>query len=273
MWLAASGWPNYYLTCPFPVNVLLGILEEFERRVGLCAAMGELVPLLRDAGGEIGFDYVALTLCDNLRQSAPRFVHFDNYPSAYAEVFVGQALYRFDPILQLAQRRVGGFGWKQIGDLQRLKNGQADILDRAAREGLRDGYTVPANVPGEPCGTVSFGARSLFDLTTERRWFVDCIGRIAFEASRRIRGLSAPPSPVPHLNNREVQCLRRLMLGDSDKEVARALGISPETVRQYVKRARTNYRARTRTQLIAMALRDSQILFEGGTFPEPDEES
>jgi LuxR family quorum-sensing system transcriptional regulator CciR len=240
----------------------LDLLEEFAKRTDACTTLGELVPLLGDACREIGFDYFALTFCDNLRQTAPRFAHLDNYPPVYAEVFVGQRLWCFDPILHAAQRRIGGFEWKNVGDILALRSGQAELLARAAGEGLRDGYTIPANVPGEPCGAVSFAASREHRLTDERRMSADWIARTAFEASRRLRGLSAGPSRVPHLNNREVQCLRRLACGESDKEVARALGISPETVRQYVKMARSSYAARTRAELVALALRDGQIAFE-----------
>lgn len=254
---------------------IVDLVEAFEKRVNACTALHELAPPLGDAGREIGFDYFALTLCDNLQQSTPRFKHLDSYPAAYAEVFVARGLYRFDPALQLAQRRIGGFPWKRIGELMPLKSFQSELLRQAAREGLRDGYTIPANVPGEPCGAVSFGARRTLRLTAERRWCADCIGRTAFEASRRLRGLSAHPSPVPHLNNRVIQCLRRLTLGETDKEVARLLGISPATVNDYVKMALRSYRARNRAHLVTLALRDSHVAFcedsippIGGTDPD-----
>ena len=234
------------------------LAEDFARRADDCRALQELVPLIGDAGREIGFDHFALTICDNLRQTAPRFGHLDNYPPAYAEVFVAKGFFRFDPILLHAQRRIGGFAWETVGG---MAPHQRELLERAAREGLRSGYTVPANVPGEPCGAVSFGSRRACSLTSEKCCLADFIARTAFEASRRLRGLSTLPSPVPHLATREIQCLRRLALGESDKQVARALGISPETVRQNVKTARQSYHAHTRAQLIALALRDSQILF------------
>ena len=223
--------------------------------------------ILADAGRELGFDYSAITLCDNFQQTAPRFAHLDTNPAAYAELFVAKRLYLFDPVLHAAQRRIGGIRWKRVGDIYPLQPNQSDLLRQAARQGLRDGYTIPANVPGEPCGAVSFGARRTCKLTIERRWCADCIGRTAFEATRRLRGLSAHPSLVPHLPNREVECLRRLLLGETDKQAARALGISPTTVKQYVDSARMKYRAHTRTQLLALALRDSQISFWGDSIP------
>lgn len=240
------------------------LAEEFVARTASCGSHEELRPLVGDAGREIGFDYFAMTWCDNLRQTDPRFGHLDTYPPAYAEIFVAKGLYRFDPILLHAQRRIGGFGWEHIRDLTPQ---QRALLDRAAREGLRTGYTVPANVPGEPCGAVSFASRRSRTLSLENCYYADFIARTAFEASRRLRGLSAAPSLVPHLATREIQCIRRLALGETDKQVARAFDISPDTVRQYVKSARQSYRARTRAQLIALSLRDSQILFEGCAIP------
>jgi DNA-binding CsgD family transcriptional regulator len=235
------------------------LVEQFADHVDRCASLAELAAITEDAAREIGFEFFALTLCDNLRQTAPRFEHLDNYPAAYAEVFVAQRLYRVDPILNAAQRRIGGFAWQRVGEILGFRAGHSGLLERAAREGLRDGYTIPANVPGEPCGAVSFATAKEMTLTAEVRCSADCIGRLAFEASRRLRGLGCAAMATPHLNRREVQCLRHLRDGESDKVIARALDISPETVRQYVKMARKGYRARTRTQLIALALRDGQI--------------
>jgi LuxR family quorum-sensing system transcriptional regulator CciR len=238
------------------------MIEQFIVPVQRCATMDQLKTEVGDAAGEIGFDFFAITFCDNLRTARPRFQHLDNYPLVYAERFVANHLYREDPILHAAQRRIGGFAWKRVGDILPLKPAHSDILDSAAREGLRDGYTIPANVPGEPCGAVSFASRQTGRLTQASCWCADAIGRTAFQVTRELRGLCTDPPRAPHLNTREIQTMRRLTIGESDKQIARALGISPETVRQYVKMARAAYGARTRTELVVRALRDGHIRFD-----------
>ena len=66
----------------------------------------------------------------------------------------------------------------------------------------------------------------------------------------------------PHLNRREIQCLHLVAAGKTDWEIARILGISPETAHQYVKRARAAYDVVSRTQLVVHGLRDAWISFD-----------
>ena len=71
----------------------------------------------------------------------------------------------------------------------------------------------------------------------------------------------------PHLSRREIQCLRLLARGKTDWETARILGISVETARDYVKRARAAYDVATRTQLVVHGLRDEWVTFDDAIPP------
>jgi DNA-binding NarL/FixJ family response regulator len=63
----------------------------------------------------------------------------------------------------------------------------------------------------------------------------------------------------PSLSAREREILRLLSDGRSNKEIAEALGISPDTVRTYVRRAMAKLEADTRTQAVAIAIRSGLI--------------
>lgn len=70
------------------------------------------------------------------------------------------------------------------------------------------------------------------------------------------------PSPVPEdmvLTPREREVLGRVAMGESSAEIAEALVISPETVRQHVQNALHKLDARTRAQAIGIALRTGQL--------------
>jgi DNA-binding NarL/FixJ family response regulator len=64
---------------------------------------------------------------------------------------------------------------------------------------------------------------------------------------------------LPALTQRERDVLRLLADGLSNEEIGKALFISPETVRTHVRKAMAKLDADTRTQAVAMALRQSLI--------------
>ena len=64
---------------------------------------------------------------------------------------------------------------------------------------------------------------------------------------------------TPTLTQREREVLRLLADGLSNEEIGKQLFISPETVRTHVRKAMTKLEADTRTQAVAIALRQSII--------------
>jgi DNA-binding NarL/FixJ family response regulator len=64
---------------------------------------------------------------------------------------------------------------------------------------------------------------------------------------------------LPSLTQREREVLRLLADGLSNEEIGRRLFISPETVRTHVRKAMAKLEADTRTQAVAIALRQSLI--------------
>ena len=71
--------------------------------------------------------------------------------------------------------------------------------------------------------------------------------------------VSAQSEKVPTLTQREREVLRLLADGQSNEEIGKRLFISPETVRTHVRKAMAKLAADTRTQAVAIALRQSLI--------------
>jgi DNA-binding NarL/FixJ family response regulator len=65
--------------------------------------------------------------------------------------------------------------------------------------------------------------------------------------------------PAPGLSGRERDILRLLADGKSNDEIAATLFIAPDTVRTYIRRAMKKLNAETRTQAVAIAVRESLI--------------
>jgi DNA-binding NarL/FixJ family response regulator len=71
--------------------------------------------------------------------------------------------------------------------------------------------------------------------------------------------VSAQSEKIPALTQREREVLRLLADGLSNEEIGKRLFISPETVRTHVRKAMAKLEADTRTQAVAIALRQSLI--------------
>jgi LuxR family quorum-sensing system transcriptional regulator CciR len=248
---------------------LLRLTEEFADKAQDVADLPALSTHLEDAGRELGFRYFALVHHVSLRRSSPRLIESSNYPPVWSELFVGRNFFVNDPVLHASQRTAAAFAWHDVGRLVPLKPRHRDILEQSRREGLGEGITIPANVPGEPNGSCSFATRAGRALPCRSRQFAaTLIGMLAFERARQLKGLPRSGEQVPHLSPREEDCLRLLVGGASDKQIARQLNLSPETTRRYIKTARAAYGAATRTELTVRALRDGLVSFDDAIFPD-----
>ena len=88
------------------------------------------------------------------------------------------------------------------------------------------------------------------------------VGAFGFEAARRlagVRGGGCPPAA--RLTDRQRDCVVWAARGKSDWEIARILDLRPDTVVQYLKRARERYGVTKRTMLAIHALFDGTISF------------
>jgi len=82
--------------------------------------------------------------------------------------------------------------------------------------------------------------------------------RLAVSVTLATSDLHAPPTPAPArraaLTNREREVVTLIALGHDTGQIADGLLVSPETVRTHVRNAMSKLGARTRAQLVAIAL-------------------
>lgn len=223
-----------------------------------CADLPRLGILLGDATRELGFTHFALLDHRSLIGPSAGLIRLDNYPVAWVEEMRTQGHAGDDPVHLASRRTNTGFGWSELGALIRLEPRHKAILARSNHHGLGGGFTIPANVPGEPAASCSFALRPGTPLPMARLHCAELIGAHALQAARRLCRRRSPP-PRPHLSPREIECLRLLALGKTDWEIACILGLSAATIHQYVKRIRAAYDTVSRTQLVAYGLRDAWI--------------
>ncbi|WP_114952228.1 LuxR family transcriptional regulator [Sphingosinicella terrae] len=238
-----------------------GLVDEFDRRVALCESDLQLRALLDEVMREMGFDYFALLHHASLGRRATGFVRVDSYPEGWEEELVGSGLIGCDPVHVASGRTQAAFRWDELGRFAAIGPLQREVLERSARFGLGTGFTVPANVPGEPAGSCSFAVRRGRGLPRPALGCAELVGAHAFRAARRLRGMPADVASTPRLSRREAQCLQFVAAGKTDWEIAMILGIGHETARQYVKSLRRRLGVVSRAQLAVRGLRDGLISF------------
>lgn len=95
--------------------------------------------------------------------------------------------------------------------------------------------------------------------------------RLAVSVTLAMSALEAPPSPVTArrgtLTNREREVVTWIALGHDTSHIADGLLVSPETVRTHVRNAMSKLGARTRAQLVAIALSTGEAALLASSAP------
>jgi LuxR family quorum-sensing system transcriptional regulator CciR len=237
------------------------LIDVFEAKAALCFTDRDLAALLGDATRELGFDYFALLHHASLGSERPGLIRLDTYPPGWEAELLAGGLVGADPVHHASVRTNIGFAWAELPGLVPIGRRERELLERAKRFDIGDGFTVPVNIPGEPAGSCSFAVRTGTDLPVQRLLCAEQLGAHAFRAARRLHHYT-DVGRCPHLSPRERECVRLLAAGKTDWEIAAILGISVETAHQYVKRARAAYDVVSRAQLVACVLRDAVVSYD-----------
>jgi LuxR family quorum-sensing system transcriptional regulator CciR len=218
-----------------------------------------LAGALADVSRDLGFRYFALTHHVDLRRSRAA-IRIHNYPDGWAEWFDEQALGATDPVHRASNMTSVGFTWSRLSEMIALTPKDRRILELARREGIGDGFTVPAHVPGDAHGSCSFACATGDGFCEQHLPLLQLVGAFAFEAARKMRRAQVSTGPI-QLTDRQRECVIWAARGKSDWEIARILGVSEATVGEHLRHAYERYGVGKRTLVAVHALFDGTIGF------------
>jgi len=236
--------------------------EPFLRHVTEITSEADLADALGEISVELGFSYFALSQHADFRRSGQQALRLHNYPERWAEYYDDQGFGLSDPVHRASHITSVGFAWSRLPGMIELTSADREMLFRAEAQGIGDGFTVPAHVPGEVNGSCSFANPKGVAIRAEHLPLAQLVGAFAFEAARRLWRLRPPyAAPLPKLTDRQRECVLWVARGKSDWEISRILDVRHDTVVRHLKQARERYGVGKRTLLAVQALFDGSITF------------
>ena len=227
-------------------------------------SIDDLAEAMEEISRNLGFQYFALTHHVDIARTAGTPIRLHNYPDRWAHYYDSRALGVSDPVHRASHVTSVGFRWSQIPAMIPLTASDIQVLSMGRDQGIGDGFTVPANVPGEARGSCSFALEAGIALPDSMLPLAQLAGAFAFEGARKLwlsRTISASGS-APALTDRQRDCVLWAARGKSDWEIGRILGVSEETVIRHIKQARERYGVPKRTLLAIRTLFDGTLSFD-----------
>jgi len=239
------------------------MLMDFVSIMEGIATIEDLYAALAAITIELGFQHFALTHHRFRPDPGPPAIRLHNYPEAWAEHYDRNGLGAIDPVHRASQLVCAGFTWKSIVQFMSLSKSDYQIFALGRDHGISDGFTIPANVPGEFSGSVTFACSDGLFVPRAVVPAAQVAGSFAFEAVRRLQSSRGTVNTRHHpaLTDRQRDCVKWVALGKSDWEIGCILGISKPTVTLHLKNACERYNVSKRTLLVTRTLFDGTLTF------------
>lgn len=231
----------------------------FIRAARAVASLQDLALLMEAVTADLGFRHYALIHHADLRGSPPDRVNIKRYPDDIAARIIDEAGYRRDPVIRACAFADAAFLWSELDRIITLDRRDRLCLDAGAGLGLNDGITVPCALMGSCMGSCTFAGMKRPERIGRLIGPVQMIGIFAFQAARRLVLGNRPPAPRLQLQPRHRDCIMLAGCGFSNKQIARALSLTPRTIDGYMTEARNLLDARDRAELVISAIFAGEI--------------
>ena len=175
------------------------------------------------------------------------------WPDSWRKFYMSSGLVRRDPVVDALRKRHRPFTWSELRLDRKLSAAGSEAIQLCADHGWTEGLVVPI-----PRGDLRFG---LVSIVCQRRAFgaeeKSLLAMLSFCFHERLRNLAPTHGfamPPVGLTKREIDCLRLIARGATDREVGRKLGISQSTAHEHFETAKKKLKVSTRAEAIAIAV-------------------
>src|SRR5262245_41607075 len=173
-------------------------------------------------------------------------------PEVFRKLYLDNGLMRRDPVLAALRHRQAPFTWSDLRE-RKLCIAGSKALQVAAELGWTEGLAVPIPRGDQRFGLITLaGPRHAIEADEKSR-----LAMLSYCFHQRMRNLVPKHgfafAPMG-LTRREIDTLRLIARGATDRGVARKLGISPSTAHEHLENAKRKLNVSTRAEAIAIAV-------------------
>ena len=185
------------------------------------------------------------------------------YPAIWSDHYLSSGYDQVDPVIAASRRQTVPFFWGALDGARPSDSAAIRLFDDAASFGIVSGLTVPFRGPK--------GRTALFTLSTdevspallrraeELKTYVQVCGLHLHNQLAACVARFGPEHRKPSLTPRQQACLLAAAEGQSAKQAARSIDLTPRTIQHHHEEAKRRLGARSLTHAVALALRVGMI--------------
>ncbi|MGP1346350.1 MAG: LuxR family transcriptional regulator [Phycisphaerales bacterium] len=164
-----------------------------------------------------------------------RTVRTKGYPEEWTRRYIGDELYKRDPIPLHARNHPTPFRWSDIGKMRKLEPDEQSVLDEFRQLDTGDGIAIPVFGPRGRNGYIGIAlGTEIAAIGEEDLREFQIVAQIAYQ--RYCELLAADDCEDISLSRRETEILEWVARGKSNSSIAKILGISGNTVDTHLRR-------------------------------------
>ncbi len=179
------------------------------------------------------------------------------YPEDWVERYERENYVLCDPVVATAMRSVLPFPWREADDWDSLDEVQARFFAEAHDFGISNGLSIPIH------GSKEFALLTVLpdgnsEKATETLWAVrNEIHLLAYHAHHHARKVlidDVATEALPHLTDREKECLQWAAIGKTSWEISEILNVAETTVQTHIESAKKKLDVSSRQFAIVKAI-------------------
>lgn len=243
-------------------------IEHNWRAIESAPTLDHLLHVLIEAARAIGFEYGAIARHVHVQTGLMLPDIASNYPAEWQDLFRRRDYSLSSPILAACQRRGGAIRWSELDAIIPLTRIQREYLDELRRLGLASGCTIASHMPDMPTVSVHLVMRDNAELSPRAFMLAILLGTAAGQQARALWQSHLPDAAADlaeRLSPRQVDCIKLVARGMTSWEIAAVLGISDQTVSEYLTDARRRLAVSNRAQLVLKALKQGYFTLDDVT--------